>query len=72
LAEEQRYARVWRGLIADLRAEGHLAPDIDDYTARMLILGALNWTPEWWRARRGNLERLIASSQDLLLGGLLK
>jgi AcrR family transcriptional regulator len=49
LADQRAYGNVWRALLEDARAAGELRPDLDLSVVRMLILGALNWTAEWYR-----------------------
>jgi hypothetical protein len=49
LAQQRSYGDLWRGLLEDARAAGELRPDLDLSVLRMLILGALNWTVEWYR-----------------------
>jgi len=50
LADQRAYGNVWRALLEDARAAGELRPDLDLGVVRMLILGALNWTAEWYRS----------------------
>ena len=66
IAEQAEYSRIWRGLLADAADAGQLREGLDPYAARMLIIGALNWAPEWWDIKRGSLESLIHSAQDLV------
>ena len=49
LAQQRAYGDLWRSLLVDARAAGELRPDLDLSVVRMLILGALNWTVEWYR-----------------------
>jgi AcrR family transcriptional regulator len=49
LAQQRAYGDLWRGLLEDARAAGELRADLDLSVLRMLILGALNWTVEWFR-----------------------
>jgi TetR/AcrR family transcriptional regulator, cholesterol catabolism regulator len=49
LAQQRGYGDLWRGLLEDARAAGELRLDLDLSVLRMLILGALNWTVEWFR-----------------------
>ena len=49
LAQQRTYGDLWRWLLEDARAAGELRPDLDRSVVRMLILGALNWTVEWYR-----------------------
>jgi hypothetical protein len=36
----------------------------------MLIMGALNWTPEWWNPEQGSLAGVVATAQSLVRNGL--
>ena len=38
----------WRQVLLDADADGALRPGISPAVGRMLVLGALNWAPEWW------------------------
>jgi TetR/AcrR family transcriptional regulator, cholesterol catabolism regulator len=49
LAQQRAYGDLWRSLLEDARASGELRGDLDLSVLRMLILGALNWTVEWYR-----------------------
>ena len=49
LAQQRAYGDLWRRLLEDARAAGELRADLDLSVLRMLILGALNWTVEWYR-----------------------
>ena len=49
LAQQRAYGDLWRQLLEDARAAGELRADLDLSVLRMLILGALNWTVEWYR-----------------------
>ncbi|MCP9271167.1 TetR/AcrR family transcriptional regulator [Mycolicibacterium arenosum] len=70
MREEERYGETWRRLINDLAREGGLRPELDLYIAQMLILGAMNWSVEWWDERRGSLEAVVANAQSIIRHGL--
>jgi TetR/AcrR family transcriptional regulator, cholesterol catabolism regulator len=70
IREEERYGEIWRRLINDLAREGGLRPELDLYIAQMLVLGALNWTVEWWDARRGSVEAVVANAQTIIRHGI--
>ncbi len=70
LKEEARYGQVWRRLIDEMARAGELRPDLDPYVAQMLVFGALNWTPEWWRPRRVSLDTVVANAQSVVRFGL--
>jgi AcrR family transcriptional regulator len=70
ILEEERYGEVWRMLVNDLARSGTLRPELDLYIAQMLVLGALNWTVEWWDSRRGSVDAVVANAQALVRNGL--
>ncbi|GLZ49700.1 TetR family transcriptional regulator [Actinomycetospora sp. NBRC 106375] len=70
LVGQRDYADVWRGLVEDAVAAGELAADVDARAARMLVLGALNWAPEWWHPDRGSLDEVVATTQHVVRSGL--
>ncbi len=67
---ERAYIDIWRGLIADARAAGEIDTDLDAGVSLMVVLGALNWTAEWWDPDRGSLEGVITTAQRLVTQGL--
>ena len=71
LVGQREYADVWRDLIDAAVADGELA-DVDTRAARMLVLGALNWAPEWWKPERSSLETVIATTQHVVRSGLAR
>jgi AcrR family transcriptional regulator len=70
LAEEAKYGEVWRALIKDAAAEGEIRADLDLHIAQMLVLGALNWTAEWWNPKRGSLDAIVTNAQSFVRAGL--
>lgn len=64
------YYEIWRGLIEDMRVAGQLRADVDPSVGRMIVLGSLNWTVEWWDAERGPIEQVIAVAQSMVLHAL--
>jgi len=70
LAKIDEYNEIWRELIADLAEDGLLRQDVDPSVGRMLVLGALNWSVEWWDPQRGSLDEVIAIAQSMVLHAL--
>ncbi|WP_244269002.1 TetR/AcrR family transcriptional regulator [Mycobacterium parascrofulaceum] len=68
--EEAAYGRIWQGLFADAVAEGEVNPELDPQLARFLVMGAMNWTAEWWDPRRGSVDAIVANAQLLVRSGL--
>jgi AcrR family transcriptional regulator len=69
-AEEAEYGRLWRRLFQDARAAGLIRADLDLHAARMLVMGALNWTAEWWNPATGSLDELVTTAKSIVLAGL--
>lgn len=46
----RRYEDIWRGLVAELADAGLLAPGAKPSAVRLMLLGAMNFTPDWYRA----------------------
>ncbi|MGQ4618597.1 TetR family transcriptional regulator [Nocardia sp. R7R-8] len=70
VTEEAAYGKVWKRLFQDAADAGELSPDLDPSTARMLILGALNWAAEWWTPEAGSLDVVVRTAQTLVRGGI--
>jgi TetR/AcrR family transcriptional regulator, cholesterol catabolism regulator len=70
LAEEREYGALWRTLFAEAAAAGELDPGLDPRGARMLVLGALNWAPDWWSPERGTPEEIRATAERLVRNAL--
>jgi TetR/AcrR family transcriptional regulator, cholesterol catabolism regulator len=68
--EQAAYGRIWRRLFDDALASGEIKPELDAPLVRMLVLGALNWSAEWWDPGRGDIDDLVAKAQLLLRSGL--
>jgi len=69
-AEASRYGDMWRKMLQEADQAGPLRPDLDPVAARMMILGALNSTAEWWNPRRGSIEVVVRTAQSLVRHGL--
>ncbi|GAA2862219.1 TetR/AcrR family transcriptional regulator [Pseudonocardia halophobica] len=70
LLDQRRYGALWRTLVTEGIAEGEVSGDLDPWAARMLVIGALNWAPEWWREERGTLEDIVHTARLLVRQGL--
>jgi TetR/AcrR family transcriptional regulator, cholesterol catabolism regulator len=67
---EAAYGRIWQGLFDDAVAAGEINPELDGALVRLLVLGALNWVPEWWDPHRGSVDDIVAKAQLVLRTGL--
>ncbi len=70
LTGQREYGALWRSLLADAAATGELDPGLDPHGARMLLIGALNWAPDWWDPARGSVEDIVATAERLVRNAL--
>jgi TetR/AcrR family transcriptional regulator, cholesterol catabolism regulator len=70
LKEEAAYGRIWRHLLDEARADGQLRSDLDTRHAQLLVLGALNWSAEWFDPRRSAVDTIVSNAQVLVRNGL--
>jgi AcrR family transcriptional regulator len=70
LKEDAAYGRIWRGLFDDARADGQLRRDLDARLAQLLVIGALNWSAEWFDPRRSSVDTIVSNAQVLVRNGL--
>ncbi|MFI9408621.1 TetR/AcrR family transcriptional regulator [Nocardia gamkensis] len=68
--ESVAYHAIWRALLEHLAESGDLRPGLDIGIARMLVVGALNWTAEWWNPDHDSLDNLIATAQSIVRNSL--
>lgn len=65
-AETVKYGALWSGLFDSAAREGSFRIGIDPRMSQMLLLGALNWTPEWWDGKRGSVDDLVANAKAIV------
>jgi TetR/AcrR family transcriptional regulator, cholesterol catabolism regulator len=70
LKEEAAYGRIWRRLFDDARTRGQLRGDLDARLAQLLVIGALNWSVEWFDPRRSSVDTIVSNAQVLVRNGL--
>lgn len=71
------YALLWDNILDEAQKSGCIRSDIKIVPLRQVMLGALNWTVEWFDPDRDapddySLQELTEMLQKLLLGGLLR
>jgi hypothetical protein len=70
LQHQRMQAQLWRELINDAREAGEMDPELDPRSARMFLLGAANWAPEWWHPERGSIEDTVRMAERLVRNAL--
>jgi AcrR family transcriptional regulator len=68
---QQAYARIWDELLQEAREAGELRDDIEPGVLRLFLIGALNWTVEWFDPRRGSFERFADEITKMVFKGIL-
>jgi AcrR family transcriptional regulator len=68
IARQQRdYEAAWMPVLRELAASGRLRADAD--LARLLIFGALNWSVQWYDAKkRASLDEVTDAAMALFIG----
>jgi TetR/AcrR family transcriptional regulator, cholesterol catabolism regulator len=59
-AQFRRYGKFYDQLFAAAVDSGELDPNVDRKALRMLVIGAMNWAPEWYRPNGGSTPEEIA------------
>jgi TetR/AcrR family transcriptional regulator, cholesterol catabolism regulator len=67
------YAKYWDQLFLNARRAGEIRADIEVVPLRIFVLGALNWTIEWFRLdSKGAVRRLARRTELLIFEGIEK
>jgi AcrR family transcriptional regulator len=61
------YAKYWDRLFLEARRAGEIRADIEVVPLRIFVLGALNWTIEWFRLDSKGAVRKLAKRTELLI-----
>ena len=61
------YARYWDQLFLNARRAGEIRADIEIVPLRIFVLGALNWTIEWFRLDSKDAVLKLAKRTELLI-----
>ena len=70
--EVGQYGRLWQGLV-DAAAEGtEFRTTAQRKSLRMLILGGLNWTVEWWTAHQAPLDEVVDTALRMTRAALAR
>lgn len=63
------YEELWRGLLREAQVAGEINPDADLRLLRLYLLGALNWSIEWYRPAGAPIEEIAEAFAGFALGG---
>jgi AcrR family transcriptional regulator len=67
VARKDHYEAMWQKALKDLKNAGLIADDSP--VARLFLLGAMNWTAQWYRAEGSrNIDQLARQLADFVIG----
>ena len=64
------YAALWDGLFLDAKKSGDIRTSISVVPLRMFVLGALNWTVEWFEADHHAVDELARRAALFIFEGI--
>lgn len=70
LRKQRAFGRFYAKLFEDARDAGLIRPEFDLSGLRMLLLGALNWSPEWFDPTRLSADELVAQLMQMMRHGI--
>jgi AcrR family transcriptional regulator len=65
-----RNAGLWRELFEAARAEGVIGADVDLSVLRLLLLGMMNWSIEWFKPGRMSVDQIADQAVRMLFDGV--
>lgn len=71
-AVRAEYRRYWDGLFRSAIESGQFRKDIKVAPLRQFVLGALNWTVEWFDPETQSVDELIERCTELIISGVRK
>jgi len=72
LPTRRAYEAEWDSLLSRFQQDGALKGDVDIRRLRLMLIGALNATLEWFDPDRGSAEALSRTYADVFLNGILE
>ena len=66
----RRYADYWDHLFEQALLRGELRQDLSLPVIRLLVIGGLNWTVEWYNPARGSFNDFVAQIKKIIFDGL--
>ncbi|MHA6642762.1 TetR/AcrR family transcriptional regulator [Mesorhizobium sp. A623] len=65
-------SQFWRSLLQEARAKGQIRDDVDLSVIRLLLIGMMNWSVEWYREGRLEPAQIADQVTILLFEGIRK
>ena len=71
LRKQRAFGRFYARLFEEARDAGYIRPEFDLSALRMLLLGALNWSPVWFDASGLPADELVGQLSRMMQRGIL-
>lgn len=65
----REYADYWDRLLEDALQRGELRPDASTAIIRLFVIGALNWTVEWYNPQKGSFQDFVKQITSIVFDG---
>lgn len=65
------YAAMWQDILVKAQKRGEFRADANLTLARLFVLGALNWTVEWFDPARSSIDQVSRNFSALVVDGLV-
>lgn len=65
----REYADYWDALLDEAMQRGELRRDIGVTIARLFVIGALNWTVEWYNPQKGSFDDFVDQITTIVFDG---
>jgi len=65
----REYADYWDRLLEDALQRGELQPDVSTAVIRLFVIGALNWTVEWYNPQKGSFQDFVKQITAIVFDG---
>lgn len=69
-AVRREYAEYWRELFRQAQAAGELKADLNVKVVELFVVGAINWTGEWYDPRRGSFDAFCDELLKMIFDGI--
>lgn len=66
----RKFADWWDGFLEQAKEEGALRADLNLSVTRVFVVGALNWTVEWYDPERGSFDEIADQIYKIIVDGL--
>lgn len=66
------YADYWDRLLEDARTRGELRADASTAVIRLFVIGALNWTVEWYNPQQGSFPDFVRQITGIVFDGTFR